>query len=98
MTFSPPTLDADLGEVDRGQGFLGVHARPQPDAFEHDVQLHPVHQAQRGHAVRRVQQQVKPVEAGNCPYDVYTQGGTLAAAALSASAPKQRHVFPPRLW
>lgn len=50
---------AESSEADRGQGFPGIHARPQHDAAQHHLQLHPLHQAQRGYEVRRVQQQVK---------------------------------------
>ena len=53
---------ADLGEADRGQGILGFHAGPQRDPAQHDVQLRPLHQAQRGYAVRRLRQPVRGVK------------------------------------
>lgn len=45
---------AEPGEADGGEELPGVDAGPERDAARDDVQLRPVHQAQRGHEVRRL--------------------------------------------
>lgn len=58
--------DGTVGEAHRGEGFPQVYAGPERYAVEHYVQLHPVHQAERGYASRRLQQQVR--QTGACSW------------------------------
>lgn len=64
LTYHHDHVVADPGKADRGQGFLGVHARSQRDTAFDNMQLHPLHQAERGYAMRRLQQQVECQSSG----------------------------------